>query len=71
MTWDSGTWDSGSWDEPAPAGSDYFQPQKKPKSKMRRQNYFASRIGDQVIWLDNYAVKLPIHGPTLDVAAGM
>ena len=69
MTWDSGTWDSGLWDEPAPPASDYFQPQNKPKSKMKRQTYYPSRIGDQVIWLDNYASKLPTYGPTLGVAS--
>jgi hypothetical protein len=37
---------------------------------MRRQTYYPSRIGDQVNWLDNYAVKLPIHGAALGVIAG-
>ncbi len=69
MNWDSGTWDSASWDQATPP-SDYFQPQPKLKSKMKRQDYFPSRIGDQVNWLDNYSVKLPIHGPTLGVASG-
>ena len=36
---------------------------------MKRQSYYPSRIGDQVNWLDNYANKLPIHGPTLGVSA--
>lgn len=65
MNWDEGTWDSGFWDQPAP--SDYFQSQPKPKSNMKRQDYYPSRIGDQVIWLTNYAAKLPNHGPTLGV----
>ncbi len=68
MNWDTGTWDSGQWDQPTP--SDYFQLQPKPKSKMKRQVYFPSRIGDQVNWLDNYSVKLPIHGAALGVIAG-
>jgi len=68
MNWDSGTWDSGFWDQPTP--SDYFQPQPKPKAKMKRQDYFPSRIGDQVNWLDNFAAKLPAYGPTLGVIAG-
>ena len=68
MNWDTGTWDSGLWDQPAT--SDYFQPKPKPKSKMKRQTYYPSRIGDQVNWLDNYSVKLPTHGPTLGVIAG-
>jgi hypothetical protein len=66
MNWDQSNWDSGLWDQP----SDYFSPQPKPKSKMKRQDYYPSRIGDQVNWLANYAAKLPIYGPTLGVAAG-
>ena len=65
MNWDQSTWDSGFWDQP----SDYFSPQPKPRSKMKRQDYYPSRIGDQVNWLDNYAAKLPIHGAVLGVIA--
>lgn len=68
MNWDTGTWDSGFWDQPTP--SDYFLSKPKTHHRMKRQNYFPSRIGDQVTWLANYALKLPIHGPTLGVAAG-
>ncbi len=72
--WDEGTWDSGSWDEPTPPPSDYFQPRNKPRNQtnkpMKRQNYYPGRIGDQVNWLANFAQKIPIHGPTLGVAAG-
>jgi hypothetical protein len=70
MNWDSGTWDSGFWDEPPPApASDYFNPRRRtnPHTTMKRQDYYPSRIGDQVNWLDNFSVKLPIHGPTLGV----
>lgn len=68
MNWDQSTCDSGTWDQP----SDYFSPQPKSnnRTKMRRQTYYPSRIGDQVNWLDNYAVKLPIHGAALGVIAG-
>ena len=66
MTWDAGTWDSGFWDQATP--SDYFHPTSKPKSKMKRQDYYPSCIGDQVNWLDNYSVKLPLYGATLGVA---
>lgn len=31
---------------------------------MRRQVYYPSRIGDQVNWLDNFSVKLPIYATT-------
>ena len=37
---------------------------------MIRQLYFPVRIGDQVIWLDHYAGRLPDHGPTCGVVAG-
>lgn len=67
MNWDTGAWDSGFWDQQTP--SDYFQPQLKPKSTMKRNNYYPSRIGDQVNWLDNYSIKLPIHGAALSVVA--
>jgi hypothetical protein len=69
MNWDSGTWDSGFWDEPPPPpASDYFNPRRNThKPTMKRTNYYPSRIGDQVNWLDNYSVKLPLHGPTLGV----
>jgi len=65
MNWDQSNWDSFLWDQP----SDYFSPQPKPRSKMKRQDYYPSRIGDQVNWLDNYAAKLPIHGAVLGVIA--
>ncbi|MCA1963224.1 MAG: hypothetical protein LDL31_04705 [Prosthecobacter sp.] len=47
MNWDQGTWDSGSWDQP----SDYFTPPKHTNkcNTMKRQVYFPSRIGDQVM----------------------
>ena len=67
MNWDQSTWESGFYDQQTP--SEYFQPQPKPKSKMKRTNYYPSRIGDQVNWLGDYAVKLPIHGPTLGAIA--
>lgn len=68
MTWDTGTWDSGFWDQT----SDYFNPPKHThkRTTMKRQDYYPSRIGDQVNWLDNYSVKLPTYGPTLGVVAG-
>lgn len=68
MNWDNGQWDSGTWDQ----SSDYFSPQPKSnhRTKMRRQTYYPSRIGDQVNWLDNYAAKLPTYGATLGVIAG-
>jgi hypothetical protein len=68
MNWDQASWDSGFYDQPT--SSEYFQSKPKPHHKMKRTNYYPSRIGDQVNWLDNYAVKLPIHGPTLGVIAG-
>jgi hypothetical protein len=71
MNWDEGNWDSGFWDAPPPTGSDYFHPQRNPKTSkpMKRQDYYPSRIGDQSNWLVNYAIKIVIYGPTLGVAA--
>ena len=68
MNWDQSNWDSGLWDQP----SDYFSPQPKlnNSTKMKRTNYYPSRIGDQVNWLDNYGIKLPNYGATLGVVAG-
>ena len=69
LNWDTGTWDGGFWDAPS---SDYFLNRNQPKKQhnMKRQTYYPSRIGDQVNWLDNYSVKLPVYGPTLGVVAG-
>ena len=36
---------------------------------MKRQDYYPSRIANQVTWLDNYRQKLPTYGPTLGVSA--
>ena len=67
MPWDSGTWDGGFWDEPP---SDYFQTKTKTKQpKMRRQEYYPSRIASQVTWLANYFTKLPTYGPICGVIA--
>lgn len=63
--WDQpgATWDSGlRWDEPDPA------PTSNPtqtKHKMKRQDYFPTRIGDQVVWLRNFKNKLPDHATAL------
>jgi hypothetical protein len=69
MNWDTGHWDGGFWDETA---SNYFLASIKSKKNknMKRQDYYPSRIGDQVNWLDNFAQKLPVHGPTCGVSAG-
>ena len=37
---------------------------------MKRQNYYPSRIADQVIWLENYALKLAIYAPNLIIPPG-
>ena len=68
LNWDQSNWDSGTWDQPSDNSSP--QPKSNKHTKMRRQTYYPSRIGDQVNWLDNYAAKLPIHGATLGVIAG-
>ena len=35
---------------------------------MRRQTYYPSRIGNQVLWLDNYANNLALYAPTLSIS---
>ena len=57
--WNSGaTWDSGlRWNEPDPP-SPNPNPTTKTK-RMKRQDYFPSRIGDQTVWLQNFKTKLP------------
>lgn len=70
-------WDSPNtfWDQPSatwdadPPPSPPNQQQTKLK-KMKRQNYFPSRIGDQVNWLKNYADKLPTYAGTLGLDTG-
>ena len=62
MNWDQSNWDSGLWDQP----SDYFSPQPKPKSKMKRQTYYPSRIGDRLHHRDGRVTDLggnPIFSP--------
>jgi hypothetical protein len=74
MNWDEGTWDSGFWDAPTPPVppiSPFGSTKAKNRTKMKRQDYYPSRIGDQVNWLANLAVKLPLYGPTLDVLAAV
>ena len=69
MNWDTGTWDGGFWD--ALASNYFLQAQKTKKQNiMKRVNYYPSRIGDQVNWLDNFAQKLPLYGATCGVSVG-
>ena len=43
----------------------------KPKSrKVKRQEYFPGRIGDQIVWLRNIKTKLPNHATALGLVAG-
>jgi len=57
------TWDSGlRWDEPDPL------PNPKPK-RIKRQDWYPSPIGDQVLWLENFDDKLPLHSAGLGIAA--
>lgn len=58
--WDQpgATWDSGlRWDAPDPSPT----PNPAKKKRMKRQDYYPSRIGDQVVWLQNFKIKLPLH----------
>ncbi len=35
---------------------------------MKLQNYFPIRIGDQIVWLRNFKIKLPAHATELELA---
>jgi hypothetical protein len=35
---------------------------------MKRQRYYPTRIGDQVVWLQNFKTKLPLHATDLGLA---
>lgn len=68
MPWDSGVWDDGAWDSDAGHLRRYFQQKPQPKHhRMKRQDYYPSRFANQIPWLENYATKLPTHGPTTGV----
>jgi len=54
---------------PFPANS--VKPTKSKHKKMKRNNYYPSRQGDQIIWLGNFANKLPGYATTLGLAAGV
>ena len=43
---------------------------KNKTKKMRRNNFFPMRQGDQITWLGNYKTKLPGYATTLALAAG-
>lgn len=76
------TWDDPNlrWGDPAYAlepGDPGFVPypnalpaaRPSPKRKMKRQNYYPGRQPEQVLWLENFALKLPDHAATLALAA--
>lgn len=66
MNWDEGTWDTGYWDDgPAPPPPPTHLDQPKRKNTMKRQNYYPSRLSEQAAWLENYRLKMPIHGAAL------
>ncbi len=69
MTWDQpppATWDSSFWDLP---NSPPAKPKSKPKA-MRKLEYFPIRIGNQIVWLRNFKLKLPAHATALALVAG-
>ena len=37
---------------------------------MKRQNYYPGRIAEQVLWLENYVLKLAIYAPNLIIPPG-
>ena len=67
-TWNGALWNSGAlWGAAIPP----LPPPNpaKPKKKMKRQDYFPSRLPEQPEWLNNFAVKLALYGPTIPLAA--
>lgn len=55
-------WDSGiKYDEPAVPNP---TPTKKRKS-MKRQAYYPIPIAQQIVWLQNFIIKLPLYTATL------
>jgi hypothetical protein len=79
--WDSGLrWDDPNlrWGNPSyllePGDPGYVDPSpsvnntKKKKTHMKRQNYYPSRVADQIAWLLNFADKLPGKATLLGLA---
>ncbi|MBE7495936.1 MAG: hypothetical protein HS117_13410 [Verrucomicrobiaceae bacterium] len=66
MTWDqpSATWDSSTWDAPPISPATPHQP-RSHLITVTRQTYFPVRIGDQIVWLRNFKLRLPDHAATL------
>ena len=56
----------GFWDSAGP----FPNTQPNQLKRMKRQDYYPSRIGNQVNWLANYAAKLPTYGTTVGLTAG-
>lgn len=65
VRFDSGQhWDSGlTYDQPE------SQPNPNPKkgNKMKRQDYFPTRIGDQIVWLTNYKTSVALRAAALSL----
>ena len=67
-TWDQpgATWDSGlRFDQPSPPPSN---PTPTKHTRMKRQDYFPTRIGDQIVWLNNFKTKLPLYATALGLS---
>lgn len=64
-TWDQpgATWDSGlRYDQISPPP---VNPKPSKHTRMKRQVFFPSRMGDQVVWLGNFKNKLPGYATAL------
>jgi len=44
-------------------------PLPKRRHPMKRQNYYPTRQADQVLWLENFALKLPAQAASLGLDA--
>jgi hypothetical protein len=67
-TWNGALWNSGAlWGAAIPPLPPVNK--SKPHKKMKRQEYYPVRQPEQPEWLNNFAVKLALYGPTIPLAA--
>lgn len=69
--WNQFAWNSGALWEPANPSPLNLKPKQQPKSKMKRQTYYPSRLAPQVSWHDNFSSKLGGYAATLGLASAV
>jgi hypothetical protein len=66
--WNQFTWNSGAlWEPVTPLPVFPINPKPKPK-RMKRQEYYPTRVEAQPEWLMNFADKLPTYAATLGIS---